>query len=82
MILHAGPRAHRRQQTLADIETQLDPGMFARAHRSIILNLARVVAFETYAKDSRVAVLRDGTRVPVSRSGYARARLLLAPRAQ
>ena len=82
VILHAGPRAHRRQQTLADIETQLDPGMFARAHRSIILNLARVVAFETYAKDSRVAVLRDGTRVPVSRSGYARARLLLAPRAQ
>jgi hypothetical protein len=29
-------------------------------------------ALLNYAKDSRVAVLVDGTRLPVSRSGYAR----------
>ena len=77
VILHTAGRTHRRQQTLADLETQLDPGRFVRAHRSVILNLASVAAFETYAKDSRVAVLRDGTKVPVSRIGYARARQML-----
>jgi two-component system LytT family response regulator len=27
---------------------------------------------EPYARDSRIAILADGTRLPVSRSGYAR----------
>jgi two-component system LytT family response regulator len=80
VVLHAGGRAHRRQQTLAELEAQLDSRAFVRAHRSIILNLARVAAFDTYAKDSRVAVLRDGTRVPVSRSGYARLRQAIGDR--
>jgi two-component system LytT family response regulator len=31
-----------------------------------------VERIEPYAKDSRVAILRNGTRLPVSRSGYAR----------
>lgn len=35
------------------------------------------VSIELYAKDSRVAILRDGTRLPVSRSGYQRLRELL-----
>ena len=73
VVLHAGGRAYRRQQTLAALAAELEPDRFVRTHRSIVLNVARVAAFETYAKDSRVAVLRDGTRVPVSRAGYARA---------
>jgi two-component system LytT family response regulator len=32
---------------------------------------------ELYAKDSHVAILTDGTRLPVSRAGYARLRELL-----
>ncbi len=77
VVLHVAARTHRKQQTLADLERQLDPRHFVRAHRSIILNVARVQAFELYAKDSRVAVLADGTKVPISRSGYARLRQLL-----
>jgi two-component system LytT family response regulator len=77
VVLHVAGKAHRKQQTLAGLETQLDPRSFVRAHRSILLNVARVSAFEQYAKDSRVAVLADGTRLPVSRGGYARLRHLL-----
>jgi len=80
VVLHARSAAHRKQQTLSELEAQLDPARFVRAHRSIIVNLASVAAFETYAKDSRVAVLRDGTRVPVSRTGYARVRAAIAGR--
>ena len=74
VVLHAAGKTHRKQQTLAELEAQLDPRGFVRAHRSIILNVARVASFELYAKDSRVAVLVDGTKLPVSRSGYARVR--------
>ena len=42
-----------------------------------LLNIERIEKIELYAKDSRVAILRDGTRLPVSRSGYARLRELL-----
>ena len=35
-------------------------------------NIERIAKVELYAKDSRVAILRDGTRLPVSRAGYAR----------
>jgi two-component system, LytTR family, response regulator len=61
-----------KQQTLAEIEGALNPSQFVRVHRSYILNIDRLAKLELYAKDSHAAILRDGTRVPVSRSGYAR----------
>jgi two-component system LytT family response regulator len=61
-----------KQQTLADIESALDPAQFVRIHRSYVLNIDRLARLELYAKDSHAAILRDGTRLPVSRSGYAR----------
>ncbi len=65
-------RKHLKQQTIASLEALLDPARFQRIHRSYIVNLERVVKVEPYGKDSKVAILRDGTRLPVSRSGYAR----------
>lgn len=66
-----------RQQTLADLERLLDPGRFVRVHRSYIVNLESLARVEPYAKDSRVALLKDGTRIPVSRAGYERLKELL-----
>jgi len=48
-----------------------------RIHRSYILNVERLTQVEPYGKDSRIAILRDGTRLPVSRLGYARLSELL-----
>jgi two-component system LytT family response regulator len=48
-----------------------------RIHRSFIVNLERVARVEPYAKDSHVAVLLNGTQLPVSRAGYARLRAFL-----
>jgi two-component system LytT family response regulator len=67
----------RKQQTIGDLAAELDPARFVRIHRSYLLNIDRLEKIEPYAKDSRVALLRDGTRLPVSRSGYARLRELL-----
>jgi two-component system, LytTR family, response regulator len=77
IAIHAGGRSHLKQQPIAAIETALDPGRFVRIHRSYILNLDRLARIELYAKDSRVAILRDGARLPLSRAGHARLRGLL-----
>jgi len=48
-----------------------------RIHRSFLLNLDRRARLDSDDRDNRVAVLSDGTRLPVSRSGYARLKELL-----
>jgi len=66
-----------KQQTLAEAEASLDTSRFVRIHRSYILNIERLAKLELYAKDSHAAILRDGTRLPVSRTGYSRLNALL-----
>jgi two-component system LytT family response regulator len=77
LALRSGGRSYRKQQTLGELERTLDPASFVRVHRSYLVNVAHLAKIELYAKDSRVAILRDGTRLPVSRPGYARLRELL-----
>lgn len=74
LLLHAGAAVHRKQQTLGELEASLDPRRFVRIHRSFLLNVERLDRIELYAKDSRLAILADGSRLPLSRSGYARLR--------
>ena len=42
-----------------------------------LVNLERVAKIEAYTKDGRIAVLRNGTQLPVRRAGYARLKVLL-----
>jgi two-component system LytT family response regulator len=63
-----------KQGRLSVLEKELDGNRFLRIHRSYILNIDRLSRIEPYAKDSRVAILNDGTRLHVSRAGYARLR--------
>jgi two-component system LytT family response regulator len=66
-----------KQQTISSLESSLDPKTFLRIHRSYLVNLERVSKLEPYTKDSHIAILHDGTRLPVSRAGYGRLRALL-----
>ena len=75
--IHVGRLAHLKAQRLSILEERLDAKRFIRIHRSFILNIERLRSIELYAKDSRIAILEDGTKVPVSRSGYSRLRELL-----
>ena len=73
-------KKHLKQQTIVSLEACLDPERFVRVHRSYVVNFERVVRIEPYGKDSRLAILADGTRLPVSRAGYARLKTLLDQR--
>jgi two-component system LytT family response regulator len=75
--LHSQGKSYLKEQTISSLEASLDPERFVRIHRSVIVNLERVAKIEPYAKDSRVAVLSDGSQLPVSKAGYERLRGLL-----
>ncbi|MEA2164394.1 MAG: two-component system, LytTR family, response regulator [Thermoanaerobaculia bacterium] len=77
ILIATGGTKLRKQQPIGELEQQLDPARFVRIHRGYLVNIERIEKIELYAKDSRVAILRDGTKLPVSRSGYQRLRELL-----
>jgi two-component system, LytTR family, response regulator len=77
VALASDGKKHLKQQTIASLETALDPSRFLRVHRSYIVNLERVAKIEPYTKDSHVVVLTTGAQLPVSRAGYARLREFL-----
>ena len=65
-------KEYLKEQTLAQAEGMLDPARFVRIHRSYLLNLDRLARVETDERENRFAILVDGRRLPVSRSGYTR----------
>jgi two-component system LytT family response regulator len=77
VLLKTAEKGHLKQQTLASLEPRLDPRKFQRIHRSYIIRLDRLARLERTATDSWVAVLLDGTRLPVSRAGLARLKAVL-----
>jgi two-component system LytT family response regulator len=77
IALRSEKKNYLKQQPISSIEAQLDPKCFVRIHRSYIVNLERIARIEPYTKDSRVAVLNDGTQLPVSRSGHTKLKTLL-----
>jgi two-component system LytT family response regulator len=70
-------KKHLKQQTISGLEMALDPNLFVRVHRSYIVNLERVSRIEPYGKDSKVAILTNGAKLPISRTGYTRLKKLL-----
>lgn len=75
--LKSGGKTFRKQQTIGGLAAALDPNRFVRIHRSYLLNVDRLARLELYSKGSYVAILADGSRIPVSREGHARLNALL-----
>lgn len=60
-------RDYPLRSTMAAIEVQLDPGRFARVHRSYIVNLDCVGEIEPLESGDARITMRDGSQVPCSR---------------
>ncbi|HKA35466.1 MAG TPA: response regulator [Thermoanaerobaculia bacterium] len=72
VVLKSEGKTFSKAQTLAALVSSLDPSRFLRVHRSYVINLDRLRQVELYAKNSHVAILADGSRIPISREGHAR----------
>lgn len=60
-----------KKKTMSFYEHTLNKKEFVRIHRSYILNLAFLTKLEQIDKDSYCAILKDNTRLVMSRSGYS-----------
>jgi len=72
VALRSEGKSWLKQQTIASLEAALHPKRFVRVHRGYLVNIERITRIEPNTKDTWIAVLTDGTRIPVSRGGYAR----------
>jgi two-component system LytT family response regulator len=66
--LHVGEEVHQMRSTLSALEGRLDPDLFLRIHRSIIVNVDRVKQITPWFHGDSAVILRDGTRLNLSRS--------------
>ncbi len=69
MIWHKEGKA-LKNKTMKYYESHLPENDFARIHRSALVKISRLEKIEPYGKETYRAVLKDGTSLPVSRSGY------------
>lgn len=69
--------SYLKNRSLSYFENSLDPSRFIRVHRSFMLNVQEILRIEPFLKDSWVAVLRSGAKIPVSKPGYRRLREIL-----
>ncbi|MFO7853559.1 MAG: LytR/AlgR family response regulator transcription factor [Bacteroidota bacterium] len=69
MIYHLAGKA-LKQQTMKYYERNLPDNDFIRIHRSFLASIEHIARIEPYGKDTYIAVMKEGERLPVSRTGY------------
>jgi len=66
-----------KKKTMTYYERVLDPSQSVRVHRSFILQVGHITRIEPLEKDTHVAILKSGARIPLSRSGYGKLKAVL-----
>jgi two-component system LytT family response regulator len=66
-----------KNKTMNFYEQSLDPAQFVRVHRSYILPINQITKIEPYQKETHLAILRNGQQIPVSKTGYAKLKVML-----
>ena len=67
VFVHIGIESHRLRETMRGFAARLDPGSFLRIHRSRLVNIERIREVYPWHHGDSVVILRDGTRLPMSR---------------
>jgi two-component system, LytTR family, response regulator len=66
-----------KSKTMNYFENTLDGNMFVRVHRSYFININKLTRLELYEKDSYIAILSNGTKIPISKTGHRKLKLIL-----
>jgi len=65
--LHVGAQTYMIRETLNSLESRLDPDLFARVHRSVIVNMDRIKELQPWSHNDYLVILKDGTEIRMSR---------------
>ncbi|MSU48978.1 MAG: response regulator transcription factor [Opitutus sp.] len=77
MKFHVAGRAHLMRETMARLESRLDPKRFIRIHRSTIVNIDRLRKLSPSFAGEYAVILHDGTKLKLSRGYHERIAVLL-----
>ncbi|MFI5171422.1 MAG: LytR/AlgR family response regulator transcription factor [Chitinophagales bacterium] len=72
IFIHTAEARFMKHKTMIFFENALDKNQFVRCHRSYIVDVQQITRLEVYEKDNHIAILKNGAKVPVSKSGYSR----------
>ena len=75
--IHTPDAVFLKNKTMQLFEQQLDQRQFVRIHRSYIINIALITRIDPYEKDSHLVLLSNGSKLPVSKSGYLKLKQVL-----
>ncbi|MEN9684511.1 MAG: hypothetical protein RLZZ28_297 [Bacteroidota bacterium] len=75
--IHTAEGVFLKNKTMGYFEQTLESQNFVRIHRSYIINVQLITRIDPYEKESHLAVLSIGVKLPVSKSGYQKLKLLL-----
>lgn len=75
--IHTKDGFHLKKKTMNFYENALNKDQFVRVHRSYIISLQQLTKIEIKEKDTHVVKMKDGTIVPMSKSGYSRLKEIL-----
>jgi two-component system LytT family response regulator len=75
--IHTQEGAFLNNKTMSYFEETLDPALFVRSHRSYMINIQEITRIDQNEKDSHIALLRSGIKIPVSRNGYTKLKIVL-----
>ncbi len=77
VVIHAGSQRHMVRETMASFEQRLSPERFVRVHRSVIVNVDRILEMAPTYHGEYVITLVGGKKVTLSRTFRHRLRKLL-----
>lgn len=66
-----------KKQTMSYFEEVLNASKFVRTHRSYMVNMQQITRIDPYEKENHVAILKSGAKIPVSRAGYPKLKMVL-----
>lgn len=68
VVLHAGKTTYLIRDTLTSLASRLDPHRWVRIHRGTIVDLQAMRELQPWFGGDQMMILRDGTRLKVSRN--------------
>ena len=66
-----------KKKTMSFYELSLDASQFVRVHRSYIIQLSQLTRIEPLEKDTHLALLKNGVKIPLSKTGYSKLKTVL-----
>lgn len=75
--IHTAKEMFLKKKTMSFYEQNLDASQFVRVHRSYILQLSHLTRIEPLEKDTHIALLKSGAKIPLSRAGYTKVKEVL-----